>query len=74
MIEVEMIEIGSAKVGFIGVGNMGEALLVALIKAGADRSKISFAVRRPERRAELVARYGITPASIEELAATSDYH
>ena len=72
MIEVEMIEIGSAKVGFIGVGNMGEALLVALIKAGADTSKISFIVRRPERRAELVARYGITPASIEELAATSE--
>jgi len=67
-----MIDIKSAKVGLIGVGNMGEALLVALIKAGADTSKISFAVRRPERSAELVERYGITPASIEEMAETSE--
>ena len=67
-----MIEMKSAKVGLIGVGNMGEALLVALIKAGADTSKISFAVRRPERSAELATRYGITPATVEELAASSD--
>jgi len=67
-----MIEIKSAKVGLIGVGNMGEALLVALIKAGADTSKISFAVRRPERSEELAQRYGITPATVEEMAASSD--
>jgi len=67
-----MIEMSGARVGLIGVGNMGEALLVALIKAGADTSKISFAVRRPERSAELATKYGITPATVEELAATSD--
>ena len=69
---VKQIEIKSAQVGLIGVGNMGEALLVALLKAGADPQKINFAVRRAERSSELAARYQITPASIEEMAATSD--
>ena len=69
---VKQIEIKSAQVGLIGVGNMGEALLVALLKAGADPQKINFSVRRAERSSELAARYQITPASIEEMAATSD--
>ncbi len=65
------INIHSARVG-IGVGNMGEALLAALLKAGADTTKINFAVRRAERSAEISAKYGITPATIEEMAAQSD--
>lgn len=69
---VKQIDIKSAQVGLIGVGNMGEALLVALLKAGAEPQKINFAVRRAERSSELAARYQITPASIEEMAATSD--
>ena len=69
---VKQIDIKSAQVGLIGVGNMGEALLVALLKAGAEPQKINFAVRRAERISELAARYQITPASIEEMAATSD--
>ncbi len=51
---------------------MGEALLVALLKAGADPAAIKFAVRREERSAELATRYAITPASISEMAQTSD--
>ena len=51
---------------------MGEALLVALLKAGADASHIKFAVRREERSVHIAARYGITAASIEEMAADSD--
>ena len=51
---------------------MGEALLVALLKAGAAPDKVNFAVRRPERSSEINERYGITPASIEEMAAISD--
>lgn len=66
------VDIQSAKVGFIGVGNMGEALLVGLLKAGANPVNISFAVRRPERSAELAAKYSITPQSIEEMASDSD--
>ena len=72
LITVTEINIKTAKVGLIGVGNMGEALLVALLKAGADPAAISFAVRREERRAEIVERYGITPATIQEMAAKSD--
>ena len=51
---------------------MGEALLVALLKAGANPAAVKFAVRRPERSAEIQERYKIAPASIQELAATSD--
>ena len=69
---VNQIDIKSARVGLIGVGNMGEALLVALLKAGTAASQINFAVRREERSAELQARYGITAASIEEMSASCD--
>ncbi len=51
---------------------MGEALLVALLKAGAEAKGINFAVRRPERREEISKRYGITASSIEEISAISD--
>lgn len=66
------IDIKSAQVGLIGVGNMGEALLVALLKAGAPPAAIKFAVRREARSAELAERYGISPATISEMAQTSD--
>ena len=69
---VDEITIESAQVGLIGVGNMGEALLVALLRAGASADKINFAVRRSERSDQLTARYGIRAATIEELAARSD--
>jgi len=69
---VNEIDIKSAQVGLIGVGNMGQALLVALLKAGADPAKIKFAVRRSERNHEIEERYGITAASVEEMAAESD--
>jgi pyrroline-5-carboxylate reductase len=65
------IDIKSAKVGLIGVGNMGEALLVALLKAGAERSNVSFAVRRPDRMAAIQERYGISPSSIADMAKSS---
>jgi pyrroline-5-carboxylate reductase len=66
------VDIKGAKVGFIGAGNMGEPLLVGLLAAGAPASNIRFTVRRPERESELVARYRITPSSMEEMAASSD--
>ena len=69
---VDQIDIKSAQVGLIGVGNMGQALLVALLKAGADPSKINFAVRRAERNLEIEERYGISAAPVEEMAAISD--
>lgn len=66
------IDIKSAQVGLIGVGNMGEALLVALLKAGTPPSAVKFAVRRDARSAELAERYGITAATISEMAHSSD--
>jgi len=69
---VDEITIESAQVGLIGVGNMGEALLVALLRAGADANNIKFAVRRITRSDEIAARYGIRAASVEEMAASSD--
>ena len=66
------MNIESAQVGIIGVGNMGEALLAALLKAGADHAKINFAVQRAERSAEISSKYGITSTTIEAMAAQSD--
>ena len=59
-------------VGFIGVGNMGEALLHALLQAGTPPAALSFAVRRSERSTEISARYGITPATLAEMAPNCD--
>ena len=67
-----MINIQTAQVGIIGVGNMGEALLTALLKAGAEPNRINFAVRRAERSAEISAKYGIAAATIEVMARQSD--
>ncbi len=59
-------------VGFIGVGNMGEALLHALLQAGTAPTHVTFAVRRSERSAEISARYGIASATLPEMAANCD--
>ena len=72
LLTVTEIDIKSARVGLIGVGNMGEALLVALLKAGTPPAAINFAVRREARSAELAERYKITPATISQMAQTSD--
>ena len=68
----QALSIATSTVGFIGVGNMGEALLVGLLKAGAKPSQISFAVRRAERSVEIVSKYGIKPATLTEMASTCD--
>jgi len=59
-------------IGFIGVGNMGEALLHALLKSGTPPASITFAVRRSERSAEISERYQIAPATLADMAARSD--
>jgi pyrroline-5-carboxylate reductase len=61
------------KLGFIGVGNMGEALVKGLIASkAAAPSQILVSARRPERMRELVKLYGVRSASNAEVARDSD--
>lgn len=53
------------KVGVIGAGVMGEALITALISYGVVAKEITISEKRKERADELLSRYGI---SVEELA------
>lgn len=58
------------RIGVIGAGVMGEALIAALVKSGS--ADISFAEKRDDRAAELVAKYPISHKEINELSAQSD--
>jgi pyrroline-5-carboxylate reductase len=61
------------KLGFLGVGNMGEALVKGLIASkAAAPSQILVSARRPERMRELVKLYGVRSASNAEVARDSD--
>ena len=53
------------KVGVIGAGVMGEALITALISYGVSPQEITISEKRHDREDELKARYGI---SVEELS------
>ncbi len=50
-------------IGFIGGGNMAEALIRGLVEAGSGAGKVSVSDPRQERRVELAERYGIHTAS-----------
>ena len=61
------------KLGFIGAGNMGEALIKGLLKTGAATpAQILASARRPERVRELAQTYGIRGATNSEVARESD--
>jgi pyrroline-5-carboxylate reductase len=61
------------KLGFIGTGNMGEALVKGLIASKAAKpSQILVSARRPERVQELARIYGVRGASNAEVARESD--
>ena len=66
------LEIQSSRVGIIGVGNMGEAILAGLIRAGVSHELISFSVRSPERKTEVEKKYQVKAASNIALAKESD--
>ncbi|WP_106848611.1 pyrroline-5-carboxylate reductase [Blastococcus sp. Marseille-P5729] len=63
----------TSTIGFIGGGNMAEALLAGIVEDGAVPAG-SVLVVEPDadRAAALADRYGISPASIDELAARAD--
>jgi pyrroline-5-carboxylate reductase len=46
-------------IAILGTGKMGEALLSGLLRSGYPPSSVVAGVRRPERAAELRARYGV---------------
>ncbi|WP_018871766.1 pyrroline-5-carboxylate reductase [Thioalkalivibrio sp. ALJ16] len=58
------------EVGFIGAGNMGEALIQGLIQSGHAASGIAIADKNAERVRDLQGRYpGLASAEAEDLAA-----
>ena len=56
----------------IGVGNMGEAVLAGLLKAGHAPASVIPGVRRPEQAAELAETYGVTALDPAEAAGRAD--
>lgn len=60
------------RIGVIGAGVMGEALIAALIRSGITPSSIAIAEKREERVQELIAKYGVSHKEISKLASESD--
>src|SRR5436309_2071763 len=61
------------KLGFIGAGNMGEALFKGLLSTKAAKpGQILVSARRPERVQELVTAYGVRGGTNSEIARESD--
>jgi len=61
-----------SRVGVIGAGVMGEALIAALIKFGIKTSLICISEKRAERAEELVNRYGISASDLATNVSASD--
>ena len=61
-----------SKIGILGVGVMGEALLAGLIKSGVNPSDISFAEKRAERASEIIEKYKVSLSTVEAIAAESE--
>lgn len=60
------------KIAFLGTGKMGEALLSGLLRAGKAPADVMVTARRPERGAELAARYGVGVVTNAEAAKLAD--
>ncbi|MEP6852898.1 MAG: pyrroline-5-carboxylate reductase [bacterium] len=56
----------------MGAGRLGEALLSGMLRAGVAAEDAVVVVRRPERGAELVERYGVRVTSPAEAAQFAD--
>ncbi|GAA2427414.1 pyrroline-5-carboxylate reductase [Streptomyces mauvecolor] len=59
-------------VAVLGTGKIGEALLSGMIRAGWHPSNLLVTARRPERAAELHARYGVDTVTNAEAAKRAD--
>ena len=55
--------------GIIGAGILGEALLMAISKAGISAKSIAISDKRQERTSELFNKHGCAVLSAEDIAA-----
>ena len=53
-----------SRIGIIGVGVMGEALIAALLRSGTSPSSIVIREKRADRSAEMVEKYSVATGSI----------
>jgi pyrroline-5-carboxylate reductase len=63
---------GPKTIGVIGAGIMGEALISALIQSGRTPASITITEKREDRTAELIEKYGVSSASLDENVASAD--
>jgi pyrroline-5-carboxylate reductase len=49
-----------SKVGLVGTGIIGEALIEVLLRSGLSKESLSIAEKREERRDEIVTRFGVS--------------
>jgi len=61
-----------SKVAVVGAGIMGEALISALISSGVNPELITISEKRPDRSAELIAKYSIKQAPLASSVAAAD--
>jgi pyrroline-5-carboxylate reductase len=59
-------------VAILGAGVMGETLLSGLLRSGWSSADLLISDRRPERRTELVERYGVEAVTNDVAAARAD--
>jgi pyrroline-5-carboxylate reductase len=60
------------RIGVLGAGKIGEALLSGLLTAGRPPTDLVFTERHPERARELTGRYGVPAVDVAEAAERSD--
>ena len=67
-----MTRLRRVTIGVIGAGNMGEALMKGLRAAGLSGRRLLVCEARAALRQRVVRRYGVTAATLSELAIRSD--
>ena len=60
------------RVGVIGAGVMGEALISALISSGVDAKSITISEKRADRQNELITVYGISADDLQANVTSAD--
>lgn len=60
------------RIGFIGTGVMGQAVIATLLSAGIKREEITFTRRKSELIDEVKSKFGIEARSLEDLVRSSD--